>query len=102
MRQTAEGCIIGAAVDHRALVVNVSSLDDEGGQVITKIEILTQRKDREAILRRKKRVVEMEKISGRLGVEWGIALDIKIKAAQASQQECDILNLITTALPIKA
>jgi len=99
--QTAEGCIIGAAVDHRALVVNVSSLDDEGEQAIPKIEILTQRRDREATFRRKKKVVEMDKISGRLGVEWAMALDEKIKAAQALQQECDILNLITTALPIK-
>ncbi|EKX35882.1 hypothetical protein GUITHDRAFT_117917 [Guillardia theta CCMP2712] len=46
--QTAEDCIIGAAIDHRALVVNVSSLNAEGKQAIPKIEILSQRRDREA------------------------------------------------------
>ncbi|EKX32662.1 hypothetical protein GUITHDRAFT_121183 [Guillardia theta CCMP2712] len=99
--ETAEDCIIGAAVDHRALVVNVTALDDKGEQFIPTVEMLTQRKDRDAILRRKKRVVEIEKISGRLGVEWAMALDEKIQAAQALQQDCDIINLITTALPIK-
>jgi len=99
--KTAEDCIIGAAVDHRALVVNVSSLNAEGEQAIPKIEILPQWRDREATPCRKKKVVEMEKLAGRLGVEWAIALDEKIKAAQALHQDCDILELITTALPTK-
>eukprot|EP00961_Rhodomonas_salina_P009522 129183-Rhodomonas_salina.1 len=95
--QTVEGYVLGAVIDHRALVVQVDIPTAEGLQEIPKVEILTLR-DREKLSRHSTKYVLDREIWEEQKVVWAANLNETIQHNRRVGEEIDILQLLNVAV----
>eukprot|EP00960_Hanusia_phi_P009895 288479-Hanusia_phi.AAC.1 len=100
--KTIDNYVLGAAVDHCALKVQVNAMLPSGTQAIPRVEVLTMRAGKENQKKQKKTkcIVDLELWENNK-VTWAANVSETIQACYEANEAVKITQMITSSIPVK-